>query len=317
MTLHPQSRALLDIVHRPGVVPFHELPIEQMRRDAQKLQFAYRPPAPEVASASKLVLRRQGGPDLPARCYRPLGSLPAERLPLLLWFHGGGWTVGDLASYDVLCRELANGAGCAVLSIGYRLAPEHKFPAAVEDACFAVRWAAANADLLAIDPDRMAVGGDSAGGNLATVAALLLRDLGGAALRFQLLVYPATDQRGLRDSHARYAEGYLLTQPAIRRFQAAYLSSEAQRSDWRASPLLAPDLAGLPPALVLAAEYDPLVDDCLAYRERLQASGVEADWSCYAGMVHGFFTLGGFLDDGNRAVAEAAAALAQALREAP
>ena len=251
MPLHPQSLAMLDRVHRRGLTPFHELPVEQMRHESQKMHFGFRPEAPQVAEASEIEMHRADGPSVRARYYRAAGTGNVETLPLLVWYHGGGWTVGDLASYDVLCRELANLARCAVVSVDYRLAPEHKFPAAVEDVDFAFQWCFDHADAMAIDGERIAVGGDSAGGNLAAVACLLARDRGGPQPCFQLLVYPATDQRGLRPSHTLYAEGYLLTQASIRRFQHCYFASEAQRTDWRASPLLAADLAGLPPALVL------------------------------------------------------------------
>ena len=312
MPLHPQSQAMLDRVHRRGLTPFHELTVEQMRHESQKMHFGFRPEAQPVAEASEIEMHRSDGPSVRARCYRAAGTGNVERLPLLVWYHGGGWTVGDLASYDVLCRELANLARCAVVSVDYRLAPEHRFPAAVEDADHALQWCIAHADDLAIDAARVAVGGDSAGGNLAAVACLLARERGGVQPCYQLLIYPATDQRGLRQSHTLYAEGYLLTQASIRRFQHCYLASEAQRTDWRASPLLAPSLSGLPPALVLTAEYDPLVDDGLAYAERMRESGVDVTYSCYAGMIHGFYSLGKFFDDANRAVAESAAALRRA-----
>lgn len=312
MPLHPQSQAMLDRIHRRGTTPFHDLSIEEMRHESQKMHFGFRPDAPAVAEAGELALARPDGPTLDARYYRAAGTGNVEALPLLVWFHGGGWTIGDLASYDVLCRELANKARCAVASVAYRLAPEHKFPAAVEDADFALQWFLDHAGDIAVDARRIAVGGDSAGGNLAAVACLLARDRGGAQPCFQLLVYPATDQRGLRSSHTLFSDGYLLTQASIRRFQNCYFHSEAERADWRASPLLAPDLTGLPPALVLTAEYDPLVDDCLAYAERMRAAGVDVAYSCYAGMIHAFFALGKMFDDANRAVDEAAAALAQA-----
>lgn len=316
MPLHPQSLAMLDRVHRRGLTPFHELTVEQMRHESQKMHFGFRPEAPQVAEATEIEMHRADGPSVRARYYRAAGTGNVETLPLLVWYHGGGWTVGDLASFDVLCRELANLARCAVVSVDYRLAPEHKFPAAVEDVDFAFQWCVEHAGTLAIDAGRIAVGGDSAGGNLAAVACLMARERGGPQPCFQLLVYPATDQRGLRQSHTLYAEGYLLTQASIRRFQYCYFASEAQRTDWRASPLLAAGLAGLPPALVLTAEYDPLVDDGLAYAERMREAGGDVTYSCYAGMIHGFFALGKFFDDANRAVAESAAALHRAFHRA-
>lgn len=164
MPLHPQSLAMLDRVHRRGLTPFHELTVEQMRHESQKMHFGFRPEAPQVAEATEIEMHRADGPSVRARYYRAAGTGNVETLPLLVWYHGGGWTVGDLASYDVLCRELANLARCAVVSVDYRLAPEHKFPAAVEDVDFAFQWCVEHAGTLAIDAGRIAVGGDSAGG---------------------------------------------------------------------------------------------------------------------------------------------------------
>jgi acetyl esterase len=313
-SLHPQSRALLDIVHRPNAPLFHTLPIEKARIESQKMYFAGRPDAPEVAEVRDIVAERAeaaGGP-LKMRLYRPLGAEDHEALPALLWYHGGGWTIGDIASYDVVCRQLANAADCAVVSVAYRLGPEHKFPAAPTDTYFALRWLADNADRWGIDSTRLAVGGDSAGGNLAAVTSLQALEAGGPDLRLQLLIYPATDQTSKRESHTRFGEGYLLTQATIRHFQACYLDGDTDRLDWRASPLLAPSVAGLPPARVIVAECDPVVDDCLAYAQRLEASGVPVVYSSYAGMVHGFFAWGRWFSDAVRAIAESA----QALRDA-
>lgn len=310
--LHPQAQAMVDRVHRRGLTPFHELPVEQMRADNHKMHFAYRPDTPQVAEATDLWLPRGDGTQMAVRYYRGAGTRREETLPLLIWYHGGGWTIGDLASYDVLCRELANHVRCAVVSVDYRLAPEHAFPAAVEDCDFAWQWCVDHARELAIDPYAIALGGDSAGGNLAAVTALIARDRGQMQPCFQLLVYPATDQRGQRDSHQTYGEGHLLTQASIRRFQSLYLPHEADRADWRASPILAADHRHLPPALVIAAECDPLVDDCAAYAEVLRAAGVNVTWSCYPGMIHAFFALGKFFTEANRAVREAGDALCHA-----
>lgn len=318
MRVHPQARALLDRAHRHGATPFHELSVAEMRRESQKLHFGFRPDAPPIAEVREVVMTAGSArPPVRARLYRPFAAAPEGMLPLLIYFHGGGWTVGDLDSYDVLCRELAVGAGCAVLSVEYRLAPEHPFPAAVEDADLAVRWSVRHARQLGIDCARVAVGGDSAGGNLAAVAAIMARDRGHPDLRLQLLVYPATDQSMQRDSHRRFAQGHLLTIDAIRRFQCGYLRNEADFHDWRAAPLLAPDLSRLAPAYIIAAENDPLVDDGLAYAERLRDAGVEVTYSCYSGMIHSFFTLGKLMDDANRAVAEAVAALVHAFARPP
>lgn len=315
--LHPQAQAFLDIIERPEAPPFHTLSVAEQREASNKLQFAFRPAVPPVGSVVEAWMARPAaaGGDLRFRSYRPLGSSPEDVLPVLVYFHGGGWTVGNIDSYDVLCRELANKSQCAVVSVAYRLAPEHRFPAAVDDALFAVGWVADNAALLSINAARIAVGGDSAGGNLATVTALLGRDRGRPRIAFQLLIYPATDQRGASASHTEFAQGYLLTQESIRHFQQCYLPSVEDRLDWRASPLLAPQLSALPPALILAASHDPLIDDCEAYAKRLTASGVEVTYSCYEGMIHGFFTLGKAFDAAHAAVDEAARSLAHHLRQ--
>lgn len=314
--LHPQARAFLEIIERPGAPLFHALSVAEQREASTKLHFAFRRPAPAVGGVSEAWMSRPAatGGDLRFRAYRPLGASPEDALPVLVYFHGGGWTVGNIDSYDVLCRELANKSRCAVVSVAYRLAPEHKFPVAVDDALFAVGWVADNAQLLCVDGQRIAVGGDSAGGNLATVAALLARERGQPRIAFQLLIYPATDQRGGSASHADFAQGHLLTQESIRHFQRCYLRGEEDRLDWRASPLLAPRLASLPPALILTASHDPLIDDCEAYAKRLAAEGVDVTYSCYEGMIHGFFTLGKSFDAANAAVDEAARTLARYLR---
>jgi acetyl esterase len=314
--LDPQARLLMDIVARKAAPAFHTLDVAKAREETRKLHSYGSPEAPAVAACRDLEIPGPAGSCLPARLIRPAGSAAGDRLPLLIYFHGGGWTVGDLDSYDSLCRQLANRAGCAVLSVDYRLAPEHPFPAAVDDADTALVWAAAHADELGIDPGRLAVGGDSAGGNLAAVAALLARDRGGPPLVLQLLIYPATDQISERPSQRQFGRGYLLDLESIRYFQHKYLRHARDYADWHASPLLAPDLAGLPPALVLTAGFDPLLDDCIAYAERLQAAGVPVRHHCFDGMVHGFITLGRLFTAADEAIALAADTLAQAFAAA-
>jgi acetyl esterase len=236
-------------------------------------------------------------------------------LAALVYFHGGGWVIGDLDTHDVLCRELANGSGCAVVSVHYRLAPEHRFPAAVDDALAATRWVRANAASLAIDATRLAVGGDSAGGNLAAVVAIAERDAG-AKLAFQLLIYPATDQRAGHPSHSANAQGYLLTSDSIRYYHDHYLGDRGHDTDWRASPLLARDLSGLPPALVITAGFDPLRDEAMDYAVRLTAAGSRCAYVCYERQIHGFVTMGRLLDEARSAVALAGAELTRALHPA-
>lgn len=314
--LHPQAEALLAIVERPGNPPLHELEVPAARLATRKLHFAFRSPPPAGVATKDVVLSRAGGEEggpLAARIYRPASIPGDELLPVLVWFHGGGWVVGDLDSHDVLCGELCLLARAAVVSVDYRLAPEHRFPSAALDAVFAVRYLRQHARELALDGTRVAVGGDSAGGTLATVAALTLRDAGEAPLRFQLLVYPSTDQLTASRSRTAFAEGLLLTRETMRYFEKRYLRSREDAADWRASPQLAPSLAGLPPALLIAAEFDPLVDEGKAYAARLEASGVPVTYSCYPGVLHGFFLLGKAYDAGRAAVKEAGLALLRAL----
>lgn len=312
MPLTPQARSLLDMVYRVGAPRFHELSVAQARHSFQKLHYAFRNDIPPVASVTEVPMARADGSALLARYYRPLQHGPQEVLPLLVYFHGGGWCVGDIESYDVLCRELANLAGCAVLSVDYRLAPEHPFPAAVVDARFAVEWAADNADLLTIDPARIALGGDSAGGNLSIVTALALRDAGGLQPRCLALVYPSTEIVSQRPSRERYADGYFLDRESLVWFFERYLP-DGQSEDWRASPMRAASLAGLPPMLLVSAEFDPLVDDCAAFAARVRAEGGEIREVCMAGMVHGFVTLGKYFPEANETVRLLADTLRQRL----
>jgi acetyl esterase len=292
---------LLERVARSPLPPYHTVSPFVARRIYRDTRAALSPQAPPVAE-----VRLHAEKNFAVRSYRPVKE---ERLPALVYFHGGGWTIGDLDTHDVLCRQLALGARCMVLSVDYRLAPEHPFPAAVEDCFAALQWTAQNAAKLGIDPQRIAVGGDSAGGNLAAVIALLARDAGGPHIAYQMLVYPATDSRCIHASHVRNGEGYLLTRDSIAFFRSAYLPSEALWSDWRASPLLAPSHAGLPPALVLTAGFDPLVDEGRAYADKLDAAGVRIEYREYPDMVHGFLLFGGVLDTSNAAVAHCCAAL--------
>ena len=297
MSLHPQVAALLERVARSPLPAYHTVPAFVARRIYRDTRAALAPQAPELAEVRLHVFGRK----LAVRSYRPVQD---ERLPALVFFHGGGWTIGDLDTHDVVCRQLAAGARCAVFSVDYRLAPEHPFPAAVEDCWFATQFVFDHAQELNIDRSRLAVGGDSAGGNLAAVVALMARDQGGPPLAHQLLIYPATDQRCQMPSHERNGEGYLLTREGIRFFRGAYLPHEKDRADWRASPLLAASHAHLPAAFVLTAGYDPLVDEGRAYAERLAQAGVETSYREYPDMVHGFVLFGGVVDTANAALDE-------------
>jgi acetyl esterase len=309
MALDPQARALLDLIARLGRPTYDQLPVAEGRRLYRETRDAMQPAAPDLAVVKDLTAGGPAGP-IPLRVYRPD---PVATLPALIYFHGGGWVIGDLDTHDVLCRQLADQAGVAVVAVDYRLAPEHPFPAAVDDAWAATRWIAAHAAELGIDPGRLAVGGDSAGGTLSAVVTILARDHGGPALKFQLLIYPATDMKGGTASHVAFADGYLLTATLIRWFSGQYLRGDGDVRDWRASPLAAGSLAGVPPALVMTAGFDPLCDEGEAYARRLREAGVTVDYLCYGGMIHGFLPMGRMLDTANRAVSHAAASLRQVL----
>lgn len=313
--LHPQAQALLRLLQEKGVLPPQSLPPAEARRLYRERAGYTQPPRAPVALARDLAIPGPGGP-LAARLLRPQGSADDESLPILIFFHGGGWVIGDLDTHETLCRELANGAGCAVLSVDYRLAPEHRYPAAADDALAALQWVAANAATLAIDASRIAVGGDSAGGNLAAVTALSARDGGGPALRFQLLIYPVTDLRRGSDSYRTQATGYTLSAESMAYFCAQYLGERgaAAEADWRASPLLHSDLSRLPPALVLVAGYDPLHDEGAQYADALSAAGTPATLVSFDRQMHGFILMGGVLDEAHAAVQLCAAQLREALR---
>jgi acetyl esterase len=271
------------------------------------------PTAPEIGAVNNLVAETPTG-TIPVRVYRPVGAAADMPLPALVYFHGGGWVIGDLETHDVLCRQLTAEAGIEVVAVDYRLAPEAKFPAAADDAWAATQWVVANAGRLGIDAKRIAVGGDSAGGNLAAVVALMACDAGAPAIAFQVLLYPVTDVSTERRSYSDFADGYLLTRDSMRWFVDHYLASKDQARDWRVSPLLAPSLTGLPPALIVTAGFDPLRDEGEAYARALRDAGVRVDYICYGGMLHGFVPMGRLLDTGNRAVSHIATSLRQALR---
>jgi acetyl esterase len=306
--VHPQVAALLERFARSPLPLYYTVPPFVARRIYRDTRAAVSPAPPAVAEATLLLAPGPGGP-IPVRAYRPAGCTTQEALAALMYFHGGGWVIGDLDTHDVVCRQLANGARCAVFSVDYRMGPESPFPAAVEDCVAATNWVAGEAAKLRVDPMRVAVGGDSAGGNLAAVVALAARDAGGPALAFQLLVYPATDQRLGSASVERNGEGYLLTKQSMEYFRGHYLPRRQDWEDWRASPLLARSLAGLPPALVITAGFDPLVDEGRAYAERLAAEGVATVYREYPDMVHGFLLMGGVFDTANAAVGECSKAL--------
>jgi acetyl esterase len=301
MTLHPEAEEFLAVVESFGDPPLEEDTPTAVR---ERIRSRQRPPTVDVHEVRPVDC---GG--VPGRLYRPSAR---ESLGLLVYFHGGGWTVCNLDTHDDMLRRLANDSGCAVLSIDYRLAPEHPFPAGLDDARAATRWAYEHAGDLGCDPDRLAIGGDSAGGNFSAVIA----NEGPVPLRFQLLVYPGVDQRCVSPSHEECCDGPFLTAEGIRWFQEHYLSgSDADLEDPRLSPLLADDdaLAKSPPTLVITAELDPLRDEGEAYAARLREVGVPASALRYDGMFHAFVSFAEFMEDGRRAIREAGTALRTAL----
>jgi acetyl esterase len=310
MGLERDAQTVIDMTLAAGRPPYHTLSPKEARQLFRETRAAVQPKPPEMALVTDLTADGPHGP-VPLRLYRPRGVASGTPLPALVYYHGGGWVIGDLDTHDVVCRQLAEQSGIAVVSVDYRLAPEHKFPAAVDDAFAALAWAAGGGAAHGIDGRRLAVGGDSAGGNLAAVVSILARDQGGPAVSFQLLVYPVTDMASNAPSHTAFANGYLLTQDSMRWFIDHYLPSPKDASDWRASPRLAPSLQGLPPALVMTAGYDPLRDEGDEYARQLREAGNVVDHVCYGGMIHGFVGMGRLVATANRAIAHAGASLRQ------
>lgn len=303
MALHPQVVTLIERMKASGARPNYLLSPDAARAQTDAMSKLrddlVRTP---VGKVEERTIDGPGG-DLRLRLYRPdtAGTTPETRQPAIMFFHGGGHVVGSLDSHDLTARNLCHDSGCLTVSVDYRLAPEHRFPAAPEDCYAATQWVADNAAELGIEPARIAVTGDSAGGNLAIATALLARERGGPAIAYQLLVYPVADYAFDLPSFTTYAEGYgILTAQGMAWFREHYLGSEADRTDWRAAPLRA-DLTGLPPALVITAECDVLHDEGVALYEKLKAAGVPVEHVEYPGMIHGFYAMAAVLDDGRAA----------------
>lgn len=310
MPLDPQAELVVGLVKQAGLPEFWQLTPGQAREQ-------YRLRVSKLALKEQIFRssdRRVPGPgsELPIRIYEPRAAKPGELLPVLVWFHGGGFVIGDLDTHDSACRMLANQADCLVVAVDYRLAPEFKFPAAVEDSMAALRWVALHARDLGGDPERIAVGGDSAGGNLAAVCALLARDEGYPRLAFQLLIYPCTAPEPETASHRKFAEGYVLTRNTITWFYKQYVRSPKEFADFRFAPLIAADVSNLPTALVLVAGYDPLRDEGVDYARRLIEAGNRVTLVNYEGMIHGFYLMGATVDAAKRAIAQSAHALKEA-----
>lgn len=305
MPLHPEA---VEAIRVAGDLST-DLPPSRLRVAYTDSRLKLLAKKPGVAITYELAIPTNYGP-LPCRFYRP--TKDPKPCPLMVYYHGGGFMLGSPELYDTTCRRLAVRSGCTLLSVGYRLAPETQFPGAVEDAYAAALWASRNAARLGADPAKLVLAGDSAGGNLAAVVAQMALDSGEFPVALQVLVYPMTDMSREYPSHRRNASGYMLTTKALHWFMDNYIPDHADRLDPRASPILRPDLKGLPPALVISAEFDPLVDECAAYAERLAAAKVAVKNVCFSGMIHPFLTLSGIVKDSAKAeelIAEAVRAL--------
>ncbi|HEY8289695.1 MAG TPA: alpha/beta hydrolase [Acetobacteraceae bacterium] len=312
MPLDPDAQLVLDMIRAAGRPPFEALTPPEARQAYINSRKVLQPAAQPVAESRDTAVPGPHG-NIPVRLYRPDGTTASDRLPALIYYHGGGWLLGDLDSHDGVCRRFANAAQCRVVSIDYRMAPEHKFPAAVDDCAAATRWAIDNAERLGIDPARVAVGGDSAGGNLAAVVALMARDGTLPPVVFQLLIYPATDMMMTSVSAHAISDGVPLTSKTMRWFIDHYMRDAADTRDWRASPLRASDLSGSAQALVLTCSHDPLCDEGIAYAQRLEREGVRVQHLHFSDQIHGFMSMGRIIRAADVAIDMMAASLKKAL----
>ena len=304
VVLDPDAAAVYKAFQEAGRPAYETLTAAEARAYYLQGRVVTNPEPPELARVAPFSIPAPHG-AIPARIYVPKEPRLKNGLaPALVFFHGGGWVIGDLDSHDVVCRQLADAGALIVISVDYRLAPEHKFPAATDDAIAATKWVAANARELGIDAARLSIGGDSAGGNLTAVTALAARDGNGPALAGQVLIYPAVDFALTHGSHSEPETSVLLTHSVIRWFRDHYLNGTADILDWRASPARAASLAGLPPAYVLTAGADPLRDEGNEYAARLKQAGVSVTFKHFPGQFHGFFTMGKLLREANVAVSE-------------
>ena len=310
MPLDPQCQTLLDQMAAVGGPGLESLTPEEGRNSYRMLMALGGAGNESVAVTDRTVPGPAG--DIPVRVYTP--DAPAPR-PLIAWYHGGGHVIGDLDTYDAVCRDLAAESGAVVVSVDYRLAPEHRFPAAADDCYAATQWVAEHASELGADASRLAVAGESAGGNLAAVVSLLARERGGPAIAFQALIYPATDLTRSHPSVQENGEGYLLTAKGMEWFNDHYLGPDGDPKDPHASPLFAEDLSGLPPALVVTCEYDPLRDEGEAYAARLRDAGVPVELRRYDGQIHGFITLRMVVEEGGAALDDIARTIGKALSQ--
>jgi len=290
--MHPDVTALLDAIEAAGRLPFQAQSPADARASYDAARAAVLPPPEPVAATRELSAQGRAG-TVPMRLYRPAGAAPDAVLPCLLYLHGGGWMLGDLDSHDAVCRRLANASGGAVVAVHYRRAPEHPFPAALDDCAAALTYVAEHAAALTIDRSRIAVGGDSAGGNLAAVLALMGRDGDAPHVVFQMLLYPVVDLSMNSPGYERVTGGVPLSAATMRYFIDHYAPDAADRSDWRASPLVARELAGVPPALVVTCSHDPLCEEGRAYARRLDDAGVAVTELHFNDQLHGFLAMAG------------------------
>jgi acetyl esterase len=300
---------VLDRIRRANRTPFHAMSVGQAREAYVAAAEVLELPRARLARVEDIAIPAADTTPLPARLYAP----STDTLPVLLYLHGGGFTIGNLETHDCLCRQLALRSGAAVVALDYRLAPEHRFPTAVNDSWAAMRWLAGHGASIGLDGTRLAVGGDSAGGTLAAVCAIHARDIG-IPLRAQLLITPGTSAYAETASHRLFANGFLLDAAGIEWFFSHYIDHR-HRNDWRFAPLHADDLEGVAPACVILAECDPLVDEGVAYADRLRAAGVSVELELYRGLTHDFIKMGRVLPEALAAQAVAAAALKRAFQQ--
>ena len=313
MPLDPRAKAYLDDLASRNIPSLEEMTIDEIRENTRAESATLGMPEPvgriEDMAVPRLGAEADGGGTIPIRIYAPDTEGPPG---VFVFYHGGGWVMCDISTHEAICRRLAGAAGCAVVSVGYRLAPENKYPAAVNDAYAATRWVFENAGLLGVDPGLIAIGGDSAGGNLAAAVAQMCRDRGDPWPVMQVLVYPVIDYSFDTPSYHENAEGYLLTRDSMKWLWDCYLECEEDGARPYASPIRAQDLSGLAPALIQTAQYDPLRDEGEDYARRLQEAGVAVTLTRYDGMIHGFFRRGIMFDQAHVAVREVADALRKA-----
>jgi len=299
MGVHPALQSLLDQASAQNAPPLPQLGVD-LARQGYIAARAFLSEKPEVAMVEDRAVPGPAG-DIPIRIYTPQGEAPC---PVLVYYHGGGWVIGSIETHDGICRAFANAAGCIVVSVDYRLAPEHRFPGGLDDAFAALQWVAKNAGEFGGDGSRLAIGGESAGANLVAVLAQLGKDGGGPDLAYQMMAYPVTHRDFDTNSYKDNGEGYFLTRDTMRWFWDNYLNDDAEASDPRTSPLLREDLSGLPPGIVVAPEYDPLRDEGVAYGKRLQEAGVDMEVWVPEGMIHDYLGMTNILPEAKEAIAQ-------------